>query len=146
MANDVWIDLVKGPLAFGHSRAAGLVDEAFKGTGSFLAALAEDPMAETPLTNNRFDAEARYPGRESERPAGRRGDRKTNQSYEGRDRQNDRVVRTTEVWLWESCFFVGGRFNVASSAPCREVSPKRLKREHDKNKDMTSFACHRRIG
>ena len=53
--NDVWTALVKGTLAFGHTRAAGFVADAFKDTGSFVAALAEDPVAQTPLTKSRFD-------------------------------------------------------------------------------------------
>ncbi|HEX4668184.1 MAG TPA: DUF6603 domain-containing protein, partial [Chthoniobacterales bacterium] len=55
MAEDVWTALVKGTLAFGQTRAAGFVADAFKDTGSFVAALAEDPVAKTPDTKSRFE-------------------------------------------------------------------------------------------
>jgi Family of unknown function (DUF6603) len=55
MAQDIWTVLVKGILAFGHSRAAGFVGDAFKDAGSFVGALAEDPIAQTPDTKSRFD-------------------------------------------------------------------------------------------
>lgn len=42
MAQDVWTGLVKGVLAFGQTRAAGLVGDSFKDTGSFVGTLAED--------------------------------------------------------------------------------------------------------
>lgn len=55
MATDIWTALVKGTLAFGHTRAAGFVGDAFKDTGSFVAALANDPVAQTPDTKSRFE-------------------------------------------------------------------------------------------
>lgn len=39
---DVWTGLVEGILAFGQTRVAGLVEETFSDTGSFVGALAED--------------------------------------------------------------------------------------------------------
>jgi Family of unknown function (DUF6603) len=53
--SDVWTALVKGTLAFGHTRAAGFVGDAFKDAGSFVSALAEDPLARTPDLKGRFD-------------------------------------------------------------------------------------------
>jgi len=55
MANDIWTALVKGTLAFGHTRAAGFVGDAFKDAASFVAVLADDPVAKTPETKIRFD-------------------------------------------------------------------------------------------
>jgi len=52
---DVWTALVKGTLAFGQTRAAGFVGDAFKDTASFVAALAEDPIAQAPDIKSRFE-------------------------------------------------------------------------------------------
>jgi hypothetical protein len=55
MADDIWTGLVKGALAFGHTRAAGFVGDSFKDTGAFVSALSNDPIAQTPDTKARFD-------------------------------------------------------------------------------------------
>jgi hypothetical protein len=54
MSDDIWTALVRGVLAFGHTRVAGFVGTAFKDAGSFVASLAEDPVAQTPETKSRF--------------------------------------------------------------------------------------------
>jgi hypothetical protein len=45
MADDIWTALVKGTLAFGHTRAAAFVGDSFQDTGSFVEALSHDPLA-----------------------------------------------------------------------------------------------------
>jgi hypothetical protein len=81
MANDVWTALVKGTLAFGQTRAAGFVGDAFKDSGSFVAALAEDPIAQTPDIKSRFE-KLKQDIRDAK--AGRSSTSKTNQGGEGR--------------------------------------------------------------
>lgn len=51
---DVWTGLVEGILAFGQTRVAGLVEETFSDTGSFVGALAED-RAVTPNVKSKFE-------------------------------------------------------------------------------------------
>src|ERR1700740_487843 len=41
MADDVWIALVKGVLSFGQNRAADLVQNSFKDSGTFVLSLAD---------------------------------------------------------------------------------------------------------